>query len=68
MLQHTILQGEVARVLQLQEEVNHEAVNMALVMAVRYGGAETTLKSGSRACKHEEGATSSEAEAGPCFF
>lgn len=31
MLQHTILQGKVARVLQLQEEVNHKAVSMALL-------------------------------------
>lgn len=47
MLQHIILQGEVAKVLQLQEEVNHEAVSMVLIVAVRCGGAETTLKSGS---------------------
>lgn len=47
MLQHIILQGEVARVLQLQEEVTHKAVSMPLVMAVRCGRAETTLKSGS---------------------
>lgn len=46
MLQHIILQEKVARVLQLQEEVNHEAGSMTLVMAVRCGGAETILKSG----------------------
>lgn len=46
MLKHIILQGEVARVLQLLEEVNHEAVSMALVMAARCDGAEITLKSG----------------------
>lgn len=33
--------------LQLQEEANHEAVSMVLIVAVRCGGAETTLKSGS---------------------
>lgn len=69
MLQHIILQGEVARVLQLQEEVTHKAVSMALLMAARCGGAETTLKSGSWSCKHKEGTcASSEAAAGPCFF